>query len=157
MDGECSRQVRKEITAHLSVCPHCQESWQQTVELRKLLRSLPPEICPSSVRKRVWTQIVEEEKKKFCGFPSLGWRAIIGLTSGILVISLFIGLHLHHRSAPPYSQSQIIKAREGIELALAYYRHATKFSTEIIEKETIPTMRNGFKEIFWIFEKRRKL
>ena len=157
VDRECPRQVRKEITTHLSVCPHCLESWRQTVELRRLLRSLPPERCPSSVRERVWTQIVEEKKKRFCGFPSLGWRAIIGLTSGILVISLFIGLHLHHRSAPPYYQSQIIKAREGVELAFAYYRRATQLSTDITQRETIPPLRNGFKNIHRIFKKRRQL
>jgi predicted anti-sigma-YlaC factor YlaD len=156
LDGECPRRVRKEIKAHLRNCPHCRESWQEAVDLKRLLHSLPPERCPSSVKKKVWPEIVGE-KKRFWGSPSLGWRAILGSTLGVLVISLLIGLHLHHRPSPTYSREEIAKGQAGIELALAYYQHATQLSTDIIERETIPPLRNGLNKVFKTFEKRRNL
>jgi len=156
LDGECPRQVRKEIKAHLRNCPLCRENWQEAVELRGLLHSLPLERCPSSVTDNVWVEIVGK-KKRFWGLPSLDWRAIMGLASGILVISLLIGLHLHHRPSPTYSSDQIARGKAGTELALAYYQHAIQLSTDIIEREMIPPLRNGLNKIFKTFEKRRNL
>jgi len=156
LEGECLRQVRKELKAHLRNCPHCRESWQETKELKRLLRSLPQERCPSSVKKKVWAKTIGA-KKRFWGLPSFGWKAILGLASGALVIFLLIGIHLHHRSISTYSPSQITKAQEGVKLALAYYQHAIQLSTDIIEREMIPPLRNGFNKIFKTFEKRRNL
>jgi len=156
LDGELPRQVRKEIGAHLKVCPRCRESWREAMELRKLLRSLPSERCPSAVEDKVWAEI-PLGKGKYNVFPLLPRWAKATLAAAALIGLALVGTHLHHRANPVYSPEQIAKGRAGVGLALAYYQRATQLSVDIIKREAISPLKKEFDDVTQIFIKRRKL
>ena len=155
LDGESPRQIKKEIKAHLKVCPHCRESWREAKELRKLLRSLPPERCPPGVKNKVGAQISLGKRVNDWHLFLPRW-AKVALVAGTLMVAALIGIHLRHR-ANPYSPEQIAKGQAGVELALAYYQRATQLSVGIIEREAISPLKKGFREVFKTFQKIEKI
>ncbi len=154
LDGESPRQVKKEIKAHLKVCPQCREGWLKAQEVKALLHSLPVERCPSSVERRIWAEI--PLKREGSHWPLLR-RIKIALAAGVFIAAAVVGIHYHYRPHPLYTPDQVAKGQAGVRLALAYYQHATQLSAQVIERETLIPLRNGFREAFKIFEKRRKL
>ena len=159
LDRDLTADEVVQVETHLQECFSCREELEFAKQVRDELRDFPRQECPDTVLNAAMGRFKRQEQ---LGQDRMGPLTkpifVWGLRAAIIValcFGLLIPAFLHKRSPEPsseISQEELARARQDVQIAIAYLGHAGRRSASIVleemaEARTVPHLKNAFAEI----------
>jgi hypothetical protein len=142
LNHEMNRKERRLFQKHIRQCPNCQAELEKWKKVEDTFSDLPELKCPDEVLQSIYANTcgLKQKAKRGIQFQMLpkhvGWKwAGVGVAVGLIILLTVVYPILNKNKIKeiPYSQEEILKAREQAKWSLAYVSQVLQKS----EKEAI--------------------